>query len=138
VLHRWQAVVQPWADWSVHGRLGSQQVASALAALLPASVGVLAAEPLGPPWPAHDRGHARARFSVTLLDRRTGETELRQIVAEGAGLGYFGRHGAAVARALPGHVPHVYGFADGLLYRDWLPPCPASSGRSRWQRGRCC
>jgi hypothetical protein len=122
VLHRWQAVVQPWADWSVHGRLGRQQVASALAALLPAGVGVLAVEPLGSPWPAHDRGHARARFSVTLLDRRTGETELKQVVAEGAGLGYFGRQGAAVARALPGQVPHVYGFADGLLYRDWLPP----------------
>ncbi len=122
VLHRWQAVVQPWADWSVHGRLGTPQVASALAALLPASVGVLALRPHGSPWPAHDRGHARARFSVTLLDRQTGETELRQIVVEGAGLGYFGRQGAAVARSLPGHVPHVYGFADGLLYRDWLPP----------------
>jgi hypothetical protein len=122
VLDRWQAVVQPWVDWSVHGRLGTQQVAGALAALLPADVEMLAVEPLGPPWPAHDRGHARARFAVTLLDRRTGETEFRQIMAEGAGLGYFGRQGAAVARALPGHVPHVYGFADGVLYRDWLPP----------------
>ncbi len=43
-------------------------------------------------------------------------------MVEGAGLGYFGRQGAAVACSLPGHVPHIYGFADGLLYRDWLPP----------------
>ena len=43
-------------------------------------------------------------------------------MAEGAGLGYFGMQGYAVASALPEHVPHVYGFADGLLYRDWLPP----------------
>jgi hypothetical protein len=59
-----------------------------------------------------------------MLDNRTGEVTRRQIVAEGAGLGYFGRQSIAVARALSGQVPHLYGFADGLLYRDWLPPGP--------------
>ena len=47
-------------------------------------------------------------------------------MAEGAGLGYFGRQGIALARALPGQVPHLYGFADGVLYRDWLPSGPPS------------
>jgi hypothetical protein len=122
VLRRWQAVVQPWADWSVHGRLAAQPVAARLAALMPPGIEVREVRPLGPPWRAQDRGHARARFTVTLLDRQSGEPVYRDVLVEGAGLGYFGRQGAAVASALPGHVPHVYGFADGLLYRDWLPP----------------
>jgi hydroxymethylpyrimidine pyrophosphatase-like HAD family hydrolase len=67
----------------------------------------------------------RELFDVQMLDGRTGEMTRRRILAEGAGLGYLGRQGVAVARALPGRVPHVYGFADGLLYRDWLPSGPA-------------
>jgi hydroxymethylpyrimidine pyrophosphatase-like HAD family hydrolase len=125
-LHRWQAVVQPWPDWSVQARLGTQRVTGTLATLLPPGVEVSAAEPLGLPWPAQDRGHARARFSVALLDRRTGESGQRQIMVEGAGLGFLGRHAVAVAGALPDQVPHIYGFADGLLYRDWLPPGPVT------------
>jgi hypothetical protein len=39
----------------------------------------------------------------------------------GAGLGYLGRHALAVAGALDRHLPRTYGFADGLVYRDWLP-----------------
>jgi hypothetical protein len=131
MLHRWPAVVQPWPDWSVQARLGTQRVSETLARLLPVGVEVSAAEPLGPPWLAPDRGHARARFSVVLLDRRTGESERREIMAEGAGLGYLGRHALAVAGALPDQVPHVYGFADGLLYRDWLPSGPVTGTGQR-------
>ncbi|HEX4220399.1 MAG TPA: hypothetical protein VHZ02_18640, partial [Acidimicrobiales bacterium] len=43
------------------------------------------------------------------------------VAVEGVGLGYLGRHAVAVARAAPELVPPVFGFADGMLYRHWLP-----------------
>jgi hypothetical protein len=122
VLRDWAAVVQPWVDWSIHSRLASEPVRQTLADLVGSDVEVREVRPLGTPCPAGERGHLRARFTVRLADRGTGEEMCRNVVVEGAGLGYLGRQGVAVADAIPDHVPHVYGFADGLLYRDWLPP----------------
>ena len=130
-LSRWPAVVQPRSEWSIQRRLTALPVRQALAALAGPDIEVGAVKPLGLPAAARLsgdvrelRGHARELFAVQLLDTRTGEVTRRQIVAEGAGLGYFGRQSVAVARALPGQVPRLYGFADGLLYRDWLPSGP--------------
>jgi hydroxymethylpyrimidine pyrophosphatase-like HAD family hydrolase len=120
VLREWPAVVQPWADWSVHRRLAAEPVRQALAGLVGPDLDVREACPLGAPAAA-ERGHLRARFTVRLTDRRTGEELTRDVLVEGAGLGYLGRQSIAVAQAIPDLVPHVYGFADGLLYRDWLP-----------------
>jgi hydroxymethylpyrimidine pyrophosphatase-like HAD family hydrolase len=121
-LSRWAAVLQPYGEWNIRRRLTAPPVRQALAALAGPDIEVGAVKPLGPPAAIGQRGHARELFAVQLLDTRTGEVARRQIVAEGAGLGYFGRQSIALARALPGQVPHVYGFADGVLYRDWLPP----------------
>lgn len=122
LLRGWQAVIQPWADWNVHRRLAAGPVTGALAGLLGPGTELTEVVALGEVRPETGRGHLRARFAVALTDRQSGESVRRQIVAEGAGLGYLGRQGAAVADALPGYVPRVYGFADGLLFRDWLPP----------------
>lgn len=123
-LSRWPAVLQPRSEWSIRRRLTVPPVRQALAALAGPDIEVGSVKPLGLPAPAQPRGHARELFAVQLLDTRTGEVTRRQIVAEGAGLGYLGRQGVAVARALPGQVPRLYGFADGVLYRDWLPSGP--------------
>ena len=123
-LARWPAVLQPYSEWSIRRRLTAPPVQQALAALAGPDIEVGAVKPLGPPAAIGQRGHARELFAVQLLDTRTGEVARKQIVAEGAGLGYFGRQSIALARALPGQVPHTYGFADGVLYRDWLPPGP--------------
>ena len=80
--------------------------------------------PAGKPYAASERAHLRARFTVESMDRRTGEETVKDLVVEGAGLGYLGRQAVAVASAIQDRVPHVYGFADGLIYRDWLPPVP--------------
>jgi hydroxymethylpyrimidine pyrophosphatase-like HAD family hydrolase len=122
VLRDWAAVVQPWADWSIHGRLACEPVRQALSGLVGPEMEVREVRSLGTPCAAGERGHLRGRFSVRLADRGTGEETRRDLVVEGAGLGYLGRQGVAVADAIAEHVPHVYGFADGLLYRDWLPP----------------
>lgn len=121
-LRDWAAVVQPWADWSIHGRLACEPVRQTLADLVGSDTEVREVSPVGIPCPADERGHLRARFAVRLADRGTGEEMHRDLVVEGAGLGYLGRQGVAVADVIADHVPHVYGFADGLLYRDWMPP----------------
>jgi hydroxymethylpyrimidine pyrophosphatase-like HAD family hydrolase len=130
-LARWPAVVQPWEQWSVHRRLSPPSARQALAGLVGPDTEITEVRPLGPPAQGGDRAHVRARFAVRMTDRRTGESTDADVVAEGAGLGYLGRQGIAVARALPGYVPRVYGFADGFLYRDWLPaaagPPPADA-----------
>ena len=121
-LRDWAAVLQPQADWSIHDRLACEPVSRTLADLVGPEMEVREVTSLGTPYSADERGHVRARFTVRLADRGTGEEMRRDLVVEGAGIGYFGRQGVAVANAIADHVPHVYGFADGLLYRDWLPP----------------
>jgi hydroxymethylpyrimidine pyrophosphatase-like HAD family hydrolase len=127
VLRDWPAVIQPWSDWSVHGRLASRPVQRAMVGFVGPDLEVCEARPVGRLCPAGERAHVRARFTIRLADRGTGQETLRDLIVEGAGLGYFGRQGVAVADAIQDHVPRVYGFADGLLYRDWLPAVPRSS-----------
>ncbi|TQF73955.1 HAD family phosphatase [Rhodococcus spelaei] len=124
-LFRWPAVTQPWTEWSVHQRLTPDSVGRALTRLLGADWQVQLPRPRPLPPSIRPRGHVRCRFLVRVVNRSTGQTEDRDILVEGAGLGYLGRHSIAVAEGLDGHLPRVYGFDDGLLYRDWLP----SAGR---------
>jgi hydroxymethylpyrimidine pyrophosphatase-like HAD family hydrolase len=60
---------------------------------------------------------------LELVDVTSGSpvTTTETIVVEGVGLGYLGRHALAVAQAAPALFPQVLGFADGLIYRRWLP-----------------
>lgn len=123
-LARWATVTLPWEEWSVHRRLAAGPVLQALSGMLGPGAAVREILPVTTvPSPAV-RGHTRARFEVWLADRESGSLERRNLLVEGAGLGYFGRQAMAVAAALPDQVPRVYGFADGLLYRDWLPDSP--------------
>jgi hydroxymethylpyrimidine pyrophosphatase-like HAD family hydrolase len=84
--------------------------------MLPDEV-VTAVRPLPAPRRA-SRNHVLARYSVELAGT-PGAKEL-DVAVEGAGLGFFGRHAIAVARALPGAVPPVYGFREGLVFRQWV------------------
>lgn len=120
-LSRWPVVAQPWNEWSVHGRLAAGPVREAFSALLGPGKIVSNVRQLRVSGPPASRGHVRARFAVRLTDPSTGDCADRHILVEGSGLGYLGREAVAVASALPGKVPHVYGHSDGLLYRDWLP-----------------
>lgn len=114
----------PWAGWSVHGRLDAEAVAEALSDLLGPDWSVErceARQEVGAAGAARRRDHVRARYTVELTSRETGRAEQRELVVEGAGLGYLGGHALAVADRLRDQVPRVYGLAGGLLYRDWLP-----------------
>ncbi|MEE2031635.1 HAD hydrolase family protein [Rhodococcus chondri] len=116
-LDRWAGVYLPWSRWSVHRRLNRGAIADTLAGLLGSGHHVAASGPHR--LAADNRARIRARFSVTISTATT--TTRRQIVVEGAGLGFFGRHAVAVATSLEDHFPRVYGLSDGLLYRDWVP-----------------
>ncbi|MGZ4653456.1 HAD family hydrolase [Oryzihumus sp.] len=120
------AVLLPWPAWSVHPRLEEDRVGAALEDMLGPRWRVGSVHRLGPPGAPGGRGHVRARYTVDLADRHTGRTERRDLLVEGAGLGYLGRHALAVAQALGNHVPRVYGFSEGLLYREWLPDGPGA------------
>ena len=124
VLRTWSVVVQPWDEWSIHSRLEPQPVRHALASFAGPDTQIREVTPAGKPYAASERAHLRARFTVESMDRRTGEETVTDLVVEGAGLGYLGRQAVAVASAIQDRVPHVYGFADGLIYRDWLTPVP--------------
>ena len=129
VLRRWPSVVQRWPDWAVHTQLTPDALRAGLASVLAPGWNVEASGPVtvSAPW----RSHVRACFQAELTDTDSGRSVLRDIMVEGTGQGYLGRHSVAVASRLGDLVPQVYGFLDGLLYQEWLPasdpPYPVGS-----------
>lgn len=120
VLRGFQSVLLPWEDWSLQDRLQKEAVQQTLSAILAPAIRVEGVELLPLPARRWDRSHAHARFRVDCLEVESGCHFVRQVSVKGVGLGYFGQHSLAVAQALPGYVPKVYGFRDGLLYLEWL------------------
>ena len=118
-------VILPAADWDIRSRLDPGTLRRTIPALLPADTQILAITDTLPGIPTR-LGHLAVPLTVTIATD-DGPAEL-PLVAEGAGLGYLGRHATAVADALTGTVPHVYGFADGVLLRARGPREPAPTG----------
>ncbi|HEX4218845.1 MAG TPA: hypothetical protein VHZ02_10780, partial [Acidimicrobiales bacterium] len=110
----------PWDRWAVHDQLTAGHVGQALTGLLPGGSWVRRTDAITSPTRPR-RGHVRSVFRVELVDGATGAAVAETVAVEGVGLGYLGRHAVAVARAAPELVPPVFGFADGMLYRHWLP-----------------
>lgn len=124
----------PWHEWSVHDRLAEDAVSGTLSTLLGADWSVdrcARRTEDAPATGARDRDHVRGRYTAQLTRRSTGEVQQRDLVVEGAGLGYLGEHALAVADPLRDYVPRVYGVVSGLLYRDWLPGPPSDADELR-------
>jgi hydroxymethylpyrimidine pyrophosphatase-like HAD family hydrolase len=117
-LRRWPSVVQRWPDWAVQAQLTPDALRAGLASVLAPGWKIEACGPVS--VSASKRSHVRAYFQAQLT-ATDGRSESRNIVVEGTGQGYLGRHPAAVASRLRDLVPRVYGFRDGLLYQEWLP-----------------
>ena len=96
-------VVLPGTDWDIRRRLSAEALSRMVTAVLHAD----------PPAIPSRLGH----LAVPLTVRTTDGSDV-PMIAEGTGLGYFGRHAAAVAAALPAMVPRVLGFSDGVLLRE--------------------
>lgn len=115
------AVLQLWPDLSVQGRLDEASVGRELARMLTPRWRVDSCRRLCRSTTQSARRHQWGRYAVELTDLDSGAHDRRDVAVEGAGLGYLGRHAVGVAEALDGWTPRIYGFADGLLYREWLP-----------------
>lgn len=123
-----------WHEWSVHNRLAQDGVRETLSELLGTdwSVDRCARCTEAAPTPVvRDRDHVRGHYTAQLTRRSTGEVQQRDLVVEGAGLGYLGEHALAVAVPLRDHVPRVHGVVAGLLYQDWLPGPPSDADEVR-------
>ncbi len=118
----YEAVLLGPREWSVDARLRPERVRSALARLLEGDLELGSLERL--PLPSRGdgrRSHRRALFRVHGADPATGAPRRLDVLAVGTGLGYFGTHQLAIARALGAFAPRLLGFDDGVLYREWLP-----------------
>lgn len=110
-------VTLPWERWHVHHQLAPGVVLSSLQELTGRSSPT--DKVVGSTLTEVDRGHVLARFSFECLE--TGGPASVDVAVEGTGIGYFGRQAVPVAQGIEGLVPHVYGWKEGLLYREWLP-----------------
>jgi hydroxymethylpyrimidine pyrophosphatase-like HAD family hydrolase len=61
------------------------------------------------------------RIYKVRLERATGASETRYVLAKSVGWGWLGYHAFAAARQLMPLVPTVLGLREGILYSEWLP-----------------
>jgi hydroxymethylpyrimidine pyrophosphatase-like HAD family hydrolase len=130
VLRRYPSVLLGWEEWAIRSTLTTEAVGRALNRLLAPDARVEDVQPLPLP-PRHlERSHERALFRVSLVEGN--DRQALPILVQGVGIGYYGEHARAVAQALEGYVPDVYGVEHGCLYREWLPEerRACSAGRS--------
>ncbi|GEL18896.1 HAD hydrolase family protein [Pseudonocardia asaccharolytica] len=113
-LAAYRTLTLPSERWAVHDLFAPAAVADVLTPML--GVRVVEVHRIPAPGPELGRGHLRAVFRVDTADGRS-----RLVEARGAGIGYLGRHALAVARAVARHTPATYGFANGLVFREWRP-----------------
>lgn len=106
-------VILPPEAWHIRTLLGEDSVRALVRAALPDADRVeMRSETPG--LPTRDR-HLAVQVSALVHDE-SGLHEL-ELVAEGAGTGYFGRHAVEVAERLAGRVPEVLAVHDGVLLR---------------------
>ena len=120
-LSRYEAVLLPYRDWSIHSRMAPDSVRDAAAELLGDRLRVSAARQLSQRLPRNGRGHIKATYALAVADERRQASEELLLSVESVGLGYFGTHAVAVADRLSEFMPRVLGVRDGLLLRAWLP-----------------
>lgn len=122
-LRHWPVVQLPWCEWAVHELLTPRSVQTVVAALAGPEwrIGLPIAHPESI---APGRDHLCVRYSVPFTDADGVREEMRELAIEGVGQGLWGRHAVVVGDRLAAEVPRVYGFADGLLYREWIPEGP--------------
>jgi hydroxymethylpyrimidine pyrophosphatase-like HAD family hydrolase len=116
-------VVLAGPDWHIVKSVQPDAIADALCGLLRPGIDLIRVAPRADTARVLEpvRSHVQASYTVELYDRASARTLTREVVAEGVGLGYFGRRALAVANALPDRVPQIYGFADGVLLRAGVP-----------------
>ncbi len=128
-------IVLPFHEWKVNELLQREQAEAALQLLLAVKgyehVRVIEEETVKGP---RRRSHLKKLFEVQVHSRRG--DEVKQIFAKGAGIGYLGYHGMALASKMPKFFPTVFGIHEGILFTEWIVPqngstAAADEGRAK-------
>jgi hydroxymethylpyrimidine pyrophosphatase-like HAD family hydrolase/adenine/guanine phosphoribosyltransferase-like PRPP-binding protein len=136
VLRGYERIVLWGTDWHIAETLGAERLGATTDRLLAERgerlVGAL--EPTDDPVPAAPGGaprtpreHRRAAYRGRVAGR-DGRARTATVVAQGVGIGLFGRHDLVVARRLGGLVPDVLGVDDGVLVQLLEDPPEAVAG----------
>ncbi len=120
-LQKYPAVILAWNEWDIHRRLSPALILADLTTYLGNHWTVNDLEPLEMAERPAARTHERVPFSVMVQPGESSSVEHLSLVAEGSGLGFFGRHTLAVSRAIPNATAETLGFRDGITIRRWLP-----------------
>jgi len=120
-LLAYESVLLEWPNWDIHRRLGPEAVRAMLDEQWRGTARIDAIRSFVLPAGLSARGHMQVGYHVDVVTSPSAQRTALSLVAEGSGLGYFGRHVVALSQALPGLVPDVMGFRDGVTLRQWLP-----------------
>lgn len=128
-------IVLPFHEWRVNELLQRPQVERALRPLLAAKgydlIRVLGEKPVKGP---RRRSHVKKVFKVQVCGEK-GE-EIKQIFGKGAGIGYLGFHGLALAKKMPQFFPTVFGIHEGILFTEWLVPKNGATTSAQEERAK--
>jgi len=137
-LAGYQQVLLPYSRWEIHKQLSDSSIRFSLSKLLGSQscgwIKALAVDRLAGRNSLRRvkldnqvdglirvRSHVRARYETRTGSGTRIAPDGLKIVAQGVGLGYFGRAAFETARRLEDLAPKAYGVQDGLLFRDWAP-----------------
>ncbi len=121
ILQGLNTVLLPWQRWAIHDRLAPVAIHMMLDEIFAQEYSINSVTRLPLAERKWVRSHVRALYEANVTELKSGRELTRKVFVEGAGLGYYGEHSLAVKSALRDYFPEVYGYRDGLLFRDWLP-----------------
>ena len=114
-------VVLPPEAWHIRTLLDESSVSALVRAAVPDADRIEVRSEV-PGLPTRDRHLA---VKVSALVHTGSDVRELELVAEGAGTGYYGRHAGEVAERLAGRVPEVLAVHDGVLLRSGGPATTA-------------
>jgi hypothetical protein len=135
-LDRYVQITLPGSAWHLTGRFEPGALATAASHLLAARGERLegrlepVSDPVGPApggAPRTPREHRRAAHAVAVVGT-DGAVRRQVLIAQGVGIGLFGRHDLAIARHITPLVPDVIGVCEGVLFQLVDGSGPPSAG----------
>jgi hypothetical protein len=79
---------------------------------------------------SEEKMHTRLkRVYEVQLQKRSGQTETRYVLAKSVGWGWLGYRAYILGERLSQFVPPILGLRNGILYTEWLPQTTAVAGQ---------
>ena len=119
LLREYPSLTLPEHEWEIRARLQPDVVGRIFERLCVDGTRVVDVTSVPLPERRRERDHFRALFRFDVVTE--GRPRSLDVVAEGVGIGYFGRQSVVVADELDEYVPDVLGVDRNCLFRPWLP-----------------